>query len=317
MPTIFSYSSRHSAAPARHLSNTELGILAALNTYYYLSSAQLCKLLSRKGKLLGTLSTTQTRLKHLWQRAYIQRERLPTPGYDGLGPYVYSLHTRGRNALKASGKTVVARFRPREARTHGLYFLPHTLPVNDVLIAADLLARQYPTQIRLDGLRHERELRRKIYVAGQGEFAGKHVAIEPDGWLDIALPELGVRSPLLIELDRATERRHAWQEKVRRLSMLVSPDPSGTSPYERFFGRRAFTVIVVTLAGQGRRIALQQWSAEVFHELNRPYLARHFLFTDQNPAALPPDAFYGRGHWYAATDNPPPEALFLSGKVRA
>ena len=315
MPTIFTYSSRPTPTATRRLSHADLTILTELNTYHYLSATQLCKLLSKKGKLLGTLSTTQTRLKHLWRREYIQRERLPTLGYDGLGPYVYSLHTKGRNTLKAVGQAVIARFRPRESRTHGLFFLPHTLPVNDVLIAAALLARQYPDLVRLDGILHERDLRRKLAVPGLGEFAGKRVSIEPDGWLDIALPTQGVRSPLLLELDRATERRQAWKEKVRRLALLVSPDASGTSPYECFFGRGAFTVAVVTLASQTRRISLQQWTAEALHELNKPHLAQHFLFTNQNPATLTPTAFYGQPHWYAATVNMSPEALLLSGRV--
>ncbi len=280
-----------------------------LNRYRYLSAVQLCKLLSKEGKPLGTLSTQQARLKALWQAEYIQREAIPTFTHEGRGGYAYSLHTKGRNVVATLGASIVGRFRPAENRTHGVLFLPHSLGINDVLIGAELLARERADQVRIEDFYHERELRRQVRVRLPDGATTRTMYVEPDAWLDIVLPTQQERRPLLIEYDNDTERRKAWRQKIHGLLALVALDGQGTSPYQTFFGRTAFSFMVVTTGNDHKLRSLQQWTGEEVRAQGSEQIAPRFFFTNQSAATSSPAEFFGGRHWLSPFQEEPTALL--------
>lgn len=306
-------------AHAVPLKAVEHSLLHYLNRYHYLSAKQLCTLCSRKGKPLGTLTRMQTVCSSLTARGYLQRERVPAPTYEGSREYCYSLATPGRNALRAMGEDVAPRFRPKEAITHGLAFTAHTVEVNQVLIAGELLCRQYPALLRLDDFLHERDMKRQLRV--ELKQAGRTVPrfVEPDGFLGIGLPAREKRRSVLLELDHtghtllrtATERQKAWKQKVLGLLALITPDSSGVSPYTAFFGRKSVTFMIVTTAGERRRDNLARWTHEVLQERGESQYASLFFFTAASASACTPEEFYCGSHWITPLNESPLPLLAL------
>lgn len=279
----------------------EVALLHALNRYHFLTAPQCARLLSRTGGL-GLLTRVQDKLKRLTEAGYLARQRLLPPDYGGRGGYCYTLATVGRNVLVRLGATVRPRFRPGEVgmAAHNILFLEHTLAVNDVLLAAELLARHHPDRVRLDELRHERDLKRapiRVTVT-TGGHPGQQAVI-PDGWVNLAYPVARERHCLLLELDRDSEHQPRWKRKVHGLLALLLDDASGTSPYGRAFGADLpAKVMVATTAGPRRAAALRSWTELALAEADATDLADLFFFTAASPTAETPHAFYTAAHWH-------------------
>jgi hypothetical protein len=153
-------------------------------------------------------------------------------------PWVYTLTGTGRQYAAYLGQPTAKRFRPFEEnrKAGNLYFIQHTLLINDVLIAARLLAQTEP-RIVLTRLYIERALRRKIYVAlpevtGEGESRNRKMCIEPDA---------GVRFQVTMS---AGGERQTWEDFYHVEVYRNLP------PVERRFKQKVQGYVASAAAGQ-------------------------------------------------------------------
>jgi hypothetical protein len=137
------------------LTHVDENILKTIYRYYYMTVAQVVKSL---GYSVNSLPTVRTRLLHLEKKGFISSIYLPTVR-RGNFPKIFYLASSGLDFLRKQGFDVVHRFHATEQKEKQYLFLKHTLAVNDVLIAAKRVTKQFP-QISLYEFRHERELKR-------------------------------------------------------------------------------------------------------------------------------------------------------------
>jgi len=176
-------------------------ILAALGRYFYLTATQLTRLLYAP----TSHTYAQARLKRLTDANYLQRIFLPRPTRTGSAPFVYTLARKGINALIEWGRPVDRRYRRAEVRETSYLYLAHTLALNDVLIALELLCRRDP-RVRVIALRHERELKRAPVQVRLPD--GTTAGVIPDAWVDLRLAGQ-YQECYAVELDRGTTGQQA------------------------------------------------------------------------------------------------------------
>lgn len=270
----------HHTHSQRSLGLAEEAIARSLLRYYFLSSRQICRL----HYSAGSLTYVQSKMKALTDAGYCQRLWLPRPEPRGSAPSVFRLARRGLKHLETLGLEP-RRFRPSEHRDHSYLFLAHTLAVNDVLIAAELLCRQHPA-LAMAALLHERDLKRTpVYVEHDN---GTRVAVIPDGWLDLRV-DAAYQVCLALELDMGTEAQKAWRRKVRGLVAYAN------GPYQDAFQTRSLTVAVVTTAGAKRMLDLLRWTERELEVLRERQQGDLFVMTSVNSgASVPADLFLGR-----------------------
>lgn len=260
------------------------GILRALLRYHYLSNQQVCRLLYSK----GSLTYVQAKMKRLTDVGLCQRLWLPRPAQHGSAPSVYTLGRKGLNRLKSLGVDVNWRYRPSEQREHSYLFLAHTLAVNDVLIAAELLCREQP-RFAFGGMRHERDLKRQpVYVECGG---GRHTAVVPDAWLDLRV-DGSYQVCLVLELDRGTEEQKAWRRKVQGILAYAN------GPYQEFFETRSLTVAVITTSGDKRLLDLIRWTEGEMAAMHEERQGDLFVFTSLRPESAEPAEVFLAPRWY-------------------
>ncbi len=192
-------------------------ILAALNAYHFLTSGQVQRL------LYGKRSTKYAplRLANLVAGKYVLVDYPAPPRTAGRAKGVYMLDAKGRRYVSGVlGLEAPRRFRPSELTERSYSFYSHTLSVNDVLIAAELLAQRRP-DIRLTEVRHELALKHvpiAVTVRATDEKTGKESfqkdALLPDGFLDVVAGNR--RFPICLEVDKGTQGQKEWRAKIRR-----------------------------------------------------------------------------------------------------
>lgn len=199
-------------------------MLKILRCYYYLTSAQI----TRVHYAEKSLSHVQEIVKRLYEERYLERAALPVFG-KGTGAFVYSLNEPGIKRLRELGYEVPGRFAAQGD-------LRHTVAVNDFLIGLELGARQYRYEIT--EMIHERDFKRDHdWVENR---RGEKLSIIPDGWVDLRNRN-GLRECLAIEVDRGTERKPQWREKVEA---YLAWERKG---YQKRFGTDRLTVVTVTV----------------------------------------------------------------------
>jgi hypothetical protein len=271
----------------QHLGPADSQILAALGRFEYLTAAQLLRLFYKASP--ANLTGVQRRLSRLFRAGYVERGEPERPLRGGSVAYVYCLSQQGRSIIKSLGLPLPPRFRPSEWTRHPNGFWAHRLACSDFFLAAELLGRTHPT-LSLERLVLERAFRR---VRSSVVITGKRRVVIPDGWL--ALREMaGMRSwlsPILLELDRGTERRSAWREKVRALLAWID------EPYEELLGVDAVTVAVLTTSGEQRARSLKAWTEEELTALGRTRHGDWFRIAGMVPACIPPAALFLAPTW--------------------
>jgi hypothetical protein len=231
------------------------------------------------------LTYVQARLKRLADAGYLERLYLPRPERAGSAPLLYRLTRKSLPILRNQGLALPYRLRPSEASAHGYLHLLHTLAVNDVLIAATIVARETPG-LKLARIQHERTLQTDPLAVS---VAGERQTVVPDGFLDLRMgPE---QYCLLLELDRSTHGQRAWKRKVRGFISLTD------GPYERRFGTTSLTIMVLTTSGVERMESLVRWTAEELADLNRTSLSELFCFAAADPAMIDPRRLFFDPIW--------------------
>ena len=271
--------------PVRHPAVAALGpadqpLIAALGRYFYLTAAQLTRLLYAP----TSHKYAQARIKRLADVGYVQRLFLPRPTRTGSAPLVYTLSRKGLNLLVEWGIDVDRRYRPAEVRELSYLYLAHTLALNDVLIALELLARSTP-MLEVAELRHEREL--KLHPVTVQLVDGSRVGVIPDAWLDLRLAGR-YQECYAIELDRGTTEQKAWRRKVAALVAYAN------GLYQQAFGSPSLTIAVVATPGSSRCEQLLRWTEAELRQLGREDAAELFRFTGVSiTSARPEDVFRG------------------------
>ena len=139
-----------------HMVKGQHAILTALFEFEYLTASQVTKLCYSA----GSLNYVKAQLK-----ALVDSGRALSLGGRGTGlPLIYTLTGKGRSLAASAIGHRAKRFRPQEARETqaNIYFMQHTLAVNDVLIGARLLAKTRP-DIVLTRMYREPELQRRYH----------------------------------------------------------------------------------------------------------------------------------------------------------
>src|SRR3954454_8207062 len=125
------------------ITETDRAILVALARYHYLTAAQASRLLYPR--LTDENRYMQRRFKRLVDVDLVLRLRaLPMPRY-GQAPHVFTLAHKGRVAVQSQGVSVQPYLRPSEERqvAENNPIMRHRLAAVDVLLAADLLCRDF------------------------------------------------------------------------------------------------------------------------------------------------------------------------------
>jgi Replication-relaxation len=276
-------------------------ILIALAQYEYLTAQQVTRLLYSP----GSLTYVQVKLKSLGEAELV----LALGGRVVNLPRIYTLSSDGRQYAALLGCPMGRRFRPSEEDQKGqnLFFMRHSLAVNDVLIGAQLLSQTVP-DIVLNCMVHERELKRKIYVSiplsrtqGSGRRVGT-VCIEPDCGLDFTIQEQ-MRDFFYIEVSRYLPVEWRWKQKVLGYVALTM-----TGQQEALFQTPALSVAVFT-ATKGMTDTLKKWTEEALHQ--HPEEGQRFFFSCVDPATASPAQMYFSPVWEEAFGTAPTPLLLL------
>lgn len=274
----------------------DLKLLASLNRYHFLTAAQMCRLYYSP----TSITFVQEKAQGLARSKYVQRVFLPRLGQHGSSPSVYRLATRGMDYLKSAGYEVGGRYRPSEEGAHSYLFLSHTLAVNDVLMAGELLCRQYPT-ISLENMIHERDLKKApMYVSDGGT---KKLPVIPDGYLDFRLNG-EYQVCIALEVDMGTTEQRRFRKKVRELVACAS------GPYQERFGTPSLTYAVVAVPGEKRFSELLRWTELELRELGAED-SDLFRLTSLSGEKVPSEELYLASRWYRPFD-PSPLGLLTS-----
>lgn len=188
-------------------------LLQAFGRFHYLTAKQITTLFYKA----GSFTTVQARLKSLVDNNYLLA--LPLPTIRAKSPFVYTLSTSGRDYLSELGLDLpLASFRPSKEHHKGYQFFSHTLKINDVLIAAELLARSVP-HVRVEGMLHDLYLKHDPPYLLLGH--SKKVALVPDAWLDFRVKREGrdneSRCCIWLEVDQGTVSVKPLKKKIREI----------------------------------------------------------------------------------------------------
>lgn len=274
-------------------------LLVALARYHYLTIQQILRRFYRPASLPGLYA----RMGRLVAAGYCEVRALhATCVRGGSGAYVYTLAARGRRLVETLGADLPPRFRPSDLPTDDR-FLRHALACADVYLAADLLAER-TAGLSIERLVPDRTLRSwRLRVTVEG----KATSVAPDGFLAF-IEDTGARRfryPVLLELDRGTEKQMKWQQKLRALLALLD------GPYQERFGSSHATVAIVTPDLPARATTLRAWIAADLARCGRTAESDLFLVTATNPATTDPQSFFCGAHWQTPRSETPQPLLDL------
>ena len=256
-------------------------ILQSLYTYYYLTAKQVCRLHYSP----GSFTRVEKLLKELRDNEYLQWDFLPVKRRFGSSPAYYMLAKRGISYLRRLGKDVSLLPYPSEKRQLKSLFIPHTIAVNDFLIAASLLPRVAP-DFCLHDMRHELYLKRTIKGA-----------VVPDGWLDFRRGK--EQSCFLLEVDRGTEDIKVFKEKIRSLVHF-----SKTS-YQEIFHTPSITIVFATTTNSLRLQNMLTWTKQTLSEMRETQEADLFRFAAIPEGELDPAWLFFEKVWYRPFSDKP------------
>ena len=275
-------------------------VMTAILRYQCLTALQVTKLLFS----VGSLTWVQTKLKRLTEAGYLVRSAIPVKLVEGRSPLYYGLGERGLGHLASYGVDVPERARPYRVRHYSDPFIAHLLAVNELLIAGQRLCQQHAT-VKIGRVLHQQDFERQPVLVGAGST---QVKVKLDGFLDFEVhTATPYRAPLCLEVDRGTERRRKWRDKVRGLVHFLR------GPYQETFGRKAVTIGVVATPGRERLMSLIGWTREELTELKAtPEEIAAFRFatfpldwrTPETQRPAPADIFLAP-RWYPAFESKP------------
>ncbi len=248
-------------------------ILKSVYTYSYLTAKQVCRLHYSP----GSFTRVEQLLKELKDNTYLHWDFLPVKRRFGSSPAYYRLAKRGVSYLRMLGFDTSILPYPSEKKEVKTIFLPHTMAVNDVLIAGSLLPRFAPT-INLVEMRHELLLKRTMKSP-----------VLPDGWLDFRRDN--EQTCFWLEVDRGTEDVKVFRQKIRALVTFAQ------TSYQAVFGTSSITILVATTAGTVRFTTIRKWIEQELTEMQQTREADLFRIAAVAEGELDPMWLYFDSCW--------------------
>lgn len=246
--------------PTTPLSATDEAILLLLGRLGYLTNQQLVR---RMGLTLRWVQALTAKLERL---GYVQRIEGTGDGRGSL-PDVFRLDTEGITVLAALGALAKGRTpRAAERPKRLTFFMRHTLAINDVLIACELVTGER----ELFEYWHERDIARMV------------TPVKPDAWIRFSV---GADDDhvYLLEVDLATEEQRQFRKKVAGLCTLIN-DPRRL---DRLFGTDQFYAVLVVAETTKRLEQLEAWVVAELRTRRQPYLADAFRYATLSAASDP------------------------------
>ncbi len=309
------------------ISATDDAILRALGTYAYLTIEQLGRLLPkaerlpraprREAKRPEPERYLRNRCLALYGQEFLRRRYLPqAPNVaktdeapKGKAPLVYWLGRKGEDYLKTLDVPYVEPPRPAEVQSLSYKHLIHHLWSNDLLIAAELLARSHRELWVADLLAHRAVNLQPVPIVLPD---GAQSTTKPDGWVRFHFGDHDTadHQALAFELDNGTEGPKAWRDKLTRLIAYAS------GPYQAWAGTRSLSIAIVATPGVHREQQLRAWTEAFLRETGQPaYFANLFRFAPLHPAEVTPEQLYLEPVWRQPFDPSPVPLLQLEGGV--
>ena len=259
------------------LKPTEERCLRLLALHQYLTADQLLRAL---GLSEGCGSYARELVASLARFGLVERIERDRPTPHGSMAGVYTPSSAGRRWLARLGMVATGRYRPVDDRRRSRIFLTHALACADVAISASRLCDQ-TADLALRHLWHERALRRQpTYI----HIDGKRRAVIPDLMLD--LDANGEQAMVSCEVDLGSERGPAWKAKIGRLAIWAQ------GPYRSAFQTESLTIAIIVPGDERRARSLCRQTAAALDGLGLRQLGSLFVFTGQDPAAIPPARFW-------------------------
>jgi hypothetical protein len=249
-------------------------ILRSIYVFYYLTAKQICRLHYSP----GSFTRVEKLLKELRDSEYLQWDILPIKRRFGSSPAYYRLARRGVSYLRKLGFDVSILPYPSEKKEMKSLFIPHTLSVNDFLIAATLLSQVAP-YIQLIQMKHELLLKRTLKGA-----------VIPDGWLDFRISEKE-QVCFWLEMDRDTEDVQIIKQKIYSMVKFVQ------NTYQEVFQTPSLTIVFATTGGSGRVHNLIKWTEQELTALHETKEADLFRFAAITQGELDPAWLFFKPVW--------------------
>jgi hypothetical protein len=225
---------RASTPPAMQLTARDVRLLNAVCDMRFLAREQLQQLLFSP----STASYCKRRLALLYHNAYLERIYVPSLNVFGSTKAIYTLAPRGAGVVARDRKVEVRElnWRPHH-NDRELYFMRHTLAINDFRIALTSAVQQRGMSLSWSDERTLRRREMKDYV-DDPKHRGERLAVVPDGYF--SLEGRGQSSAFAVEIDRATVEEKPFKEKVRAYGEWKL-----TGAYEQRYGTKSLRVLWV------------------------------------------------------------------------
>ncbi len=295
-------------------------ILTAIFRHHIMTAEQVTRLLYSH----GSLADVRKLLRALEKADYLTVRYLHRTTPFGSLPKLYTLDLNGFNYLKKQGHDMPPRFRRFDDKESASTFLPHTLAVNDVLIAAETVQKAFPA-ISLYGYKHELDLKREkaiVVIIEKKTDAGKvekeTIKVIPDLFMDFRIQQPEREKPyrccMFIEIDLNTEGQRKIRQKVRAFLEFVK---SGECLQR--FGTKNPTVGFMNFdGGEKRREELQKWAEAELKATKEPHFwTDMFVFTaaPEKPTVVRGEELYLSPVWYTPFSDKP--TLIMSAGSRS
>jgi hypothetical protein len=214
------------------LTARDVRILSAASDMRFLTREQIQQLLFSP----STASYCKRRLALLYHNAYLERIYVPSRNSFGSSKAIYTLAPRGAGVVARDRKVEFRElnWRPQH-NDRELYFMRHTLAVNDFRIALTLAAQERGLSLTWSDERALRRREMKDYVEDP-KHRGRQLAVVPDGYF--VLEGEGHASAFALEVDRATVEEKPFKDKVRAYG-----EWKVTGTYERRYGTKSLRVL--------------------------------------------------------------------------
>jgi hypothetical protein len=186
----------------------------------------------------STASYCKRRLSLLYHHGVLDRKFIPAPGAFGSTRAIYCLARKGADlvAHELAVSPADLDWRPNLSERE-LYFLPHTLGINDFRIALTLHAHEHGFDLVWTDERALRRRQMRDYIPDP-KGRGEKLTVVPDGYFTLTAG--GTMSAFALELDRATVEEKPFKTKVRAYG-----EWKRTGAYAKRFGLDSLRVLFV------------------------------------------------------------------------
>ena len=226
---------RRAVSPPRmQLTARDVRVLSAACDMRFLTREQIQELLFSP----STASYCKRRLALLYHNAYLDRIYVPALNSFGSTKAIYTLATKGASVVARDRKVDERELDWRARHTdRELYFMRHTLAINDFRIALTLAAQERGLTVSWTDERALKRREMKDYV-DDPKHQGRQLVVVPDGYFTV---EHGRhKNAFAVEIDRATVEEKPFKEKVRAYG-----EWKVTGTYERRYAVKSLRVLWV------------------------------------------------------------------------